>query len=120
MKHFILINLLCAFLLGCSGATKLPKPSTTTEDVLNDLSKSINQSPRIHGRAVDIDPDYREFTYHAREGLEANFAYLPNPVITLYVFQHLTPEGAPVPGYPTIFKMYEKDVLALPGELPSR
>jgi len=117
MRIILLISI--ALLTACTGATKLPTPSTSTSDVLAKRfgKSSLTERPSVHGRLVDNDPDYRGYTYQASNRLDATFAYLPNPTLTMYVFQHLTPQGAPVPGYPTRFKMYEKDHFALPGEL---
>lgn len=114
-----LITLFCIFAIaGCTGATRLPTPSTTTEDVLQSYQSSrVKQRPVIHGRAVEQDPDYRGYTSLVTDELNAHFRYIPNPVITIYIFQHLTPQGAPVPGYASFFKMYQQDQLAKPGEL---
>ena len=35
----------------------------------------------------------------------------------MYVFPHLAPSGAPVPGYVTVLPMYERTQYALPGEI---
>lgn len=47
--------------------------------------------------------------------LRLRFPLLPNPSLSLYVFPHLK-DGAPVPGYVTSFKLYDRDIYALPGE----
>ncbi|PHS00163.1 MAG: hypothetical protein COA78_24260 [Blastopirellula sp.] len=49
--------------------------------------------------------------------LNSEFHWLPNPVMTMYVTQHLTQAGQPVPGYTTIFRFYTTEHLAMPGEL---
>lgn len=54
-----------------------------------------------------------------RESLEETrdeFVWLPNPILTLYVFKHLTAAGHPVPGYSTFFRMYTRDHIADPDE----
>jgi conjugative transfer region lipoprotein (TIGR03751 family) len=48
--------------------------------------------------------------------LENNFPVLPNPVLNMFVYPHLTKFGNPVPGYTTNFKLYEVDRYALPNE----
>lgn len=120
MRAILLISII--LLSACTGATKLPTPSTTTQDVLNKHfgRSNLKERPTVHGRYVNREPDYRDYTYIASEQLDQTFSYLPNPTLTMYVFQHLTPGGSPVPGYVTRFKMYEKDHFALPGELPTR
>lgn len=47
----------------------------------------------------------------------ADFEWLPNPTMTIYVFKHLTPAGHPVPGYTTFFRLYIQNHIAAPGEL---
>lgn len=49
--------------------------------------------------------------------LENKFPRLPNPVLNLFVFPHLTKDNNPVPGYTTNFNLYRSDQYALPGEV---
>ena len=66
------------------------------------------------GGKEDLAGYVREAAYE----LESRFATLPNPIMVMYVFPHLSrPHGTPVPGYATSFPMYEKLEYALPGEL---
>jgi conjugative transfer region lipoprotein (TIGR03751 family) len=51
--------------------------------------------------------------------LEQRFARLPNPDLKLHVFPHLAKGRYPVPGYVTVFAMYEQVNYALPGEVPA-
>ncbi len=57
------------------------------------------------------------YTRDVNNELSLHFQRLPNPTIILYVFPHLSLEGAPVPGYSTTFPMYESAEYALPGEI---
>ena len=55
----------------------------------------------------------------ARDAIEARFVRLANPVLIMYVYPHLAEkEGVPVPGYSTVFPLYERIEYALPGEGP--
>lgn len=55
----------------------------------------------------------------AVDAIEARFARLANPVLTLYVYPHLAEaERVPVPGYFTVFPLYERTEYAAPGEGP--
>ena len=57
------------------------------------------------------------WTRSAGNELAVLFPELRNPRIHLYVFPHLTADGAPVPGYVTWFRLYESSRNpALPGE----
>ena len=49
--------------------------------------------------------------------LDVQFPRLPNPTIIMFVFPHLSAEQTPVPGYSTMFPLYETVHFALPGEL---
>ncbi|MCY3803032.1 MAG: TIGR03751 family conjugal transfer lipoprotein [Gammaproteobacteria bacterium] len=55
----------------------------------------------------------------AVDAIEARFARLANPVLILYVYPHLAEaERVPVPGYFTVFPLYERTEYAAPGEGP--
>ncbi len=61
------------------------------------------------------------YTREASNELDNTFSVLPNPVLVMYVYPHLSGvEGTPVPGYTTKFSMYEKPEFALPGEVASQ
>lgn len=55
------------------------------------------------------------------DAVRQGFSRLPNPDLVMYVFPHLAgryPGRYPVPGYFTVFPMYESTQYALPGEVP--
>lgn len=56
----------------------------------------------------------------AVEPMQQRFARLPNPDLVMYVFPHMARGRYPVPGYLTVFPMYETIEYAMPGEVPSR
>ena len=58
------------------------------------------------------------YTRNVFNELDVLFPRLPNPTIVMYVFPHLSEEKTPIPGYSTVFQLYERDHFALPGELP--
>ena len=63
--------------------------------------------------------DAMSYTRTAANEIEALFVRLPNPDLILYVYPHLaTVDDVPVPGYSTVFPMYERVIYALPGEVP--
>ncbi|MEW8015095.1 MAG: TIGR03751 family conjugal transfer lipoprotein [Candidatus Sedimenticola endophacoides] len=67
-------------------------------------------------RSVDEEAGLEAYTREAATEIEQRFPLLPNPMMVLYVFPHLSGEGAPVPGYSTAFRLYAADQFALPGE----
>ncbi len=53
----------------------------------------------------------------AQNEIYSQFHRLPNPDLAMYVFPHLTgSDPAPVPGYTTIFPLYQRQQYAMPGE----
>jgi conjugative transfer region lipoprotein (TIGR03751 family) len=55
----------------------------------------------------------------AASPVHARFQRLPNPDLVMFVFPHLAGDDAvPVPGYATVFPLYERPRYALPGEVP--
>ncbi len=49
--------------------------------------------------------------------MQQRFARVPNPDMVMVVFPHIDKQNYPVPGYVTVFPMYEQAVYALPGEV---
>lgn len=56
-------------------------------------------------RRTDLDP------------MQQRFQRLPNPDLVMHVFPHLARGRYPVPGYVTVFPMYERVEYAMPGEV---
>ncbi|PLW83343.1 TIGR03751 family conjugal transfer lipoprotein [Kineobactrum sediminis] len=51
------------------------------------------------------------------EALSARFTRVANPTLVMYIFPHLAGvHRVPVPGYSTVFPLYERVEYALPGE----
>lgn len=55
--------------------------------------------------------------WSALEPMRQRFARIPNPDLVMVVYPHLAQGKYPVPGYVTVFPMYEQTHYALPGEL---
>ncbi|WP_037374366.1 TIGR03751 family conjugal transfer lipoprotein [Sedimenticola selenatireducens] len=67
------------------------------------------------------DTSLHGYTRDAANEIDAIFPRLPNPTLVMYVFPHLAgEEPVSVPGYATVFPMYERTEYALPGEVPAR
>ncbi|MGQ0697490.1 MAG: TIGR03751 family conjugal transfer lipoprotein [Panacagrimonas sp.] len=57
------------------------------------------------------------YTRTASNEIERQFHRLPNPDLVMYVFPHLTgTDPVPVPGYSTVFPLYQRVQYAMPGE----
>ena len=58
-----------------------------------------------------------KFTRTAQNEIYSQFKRLPNPDLVMYVFPHLAgSDPAPIPGYTTIFPLYQRVQYAMPGE----
>lgn len=75
-------------------------------------NERVSATRSIHSGKDDWNPE----THSTLKNLNQAFRYLPNPLLTMYIFPHLTEAGTPVPGYTTFFKFYETDQIGLPGE----
>ncbi|AZF53190.1 putative lipoprotein [Pseudomonas sp. R4-34-07] len=61
--------------------------------------------------------DQTAYTRSAQSEIYRQFQRLPNPDLVMYVFPHLAgSESVPVPGYSTVFPLYQRVHYALPGE----
>lgn len=57
------------------------------------------------------------YTRTAQNEIYSQFQRLPNPDLAMYVFPHLTgSDPAPIPGYTTVFPLYQRVQYAMPGE----
>lgn len=57
------------------------------------------------------------YSRSAQNEIERQFHRLPNPDLVMYVFPHLAgTDPVPVPGYSTVFPLYQRVQYAMPGE----
>lgn len=57
------------------------------------------------------------YTRTATNEIYSQFERLPNPDLVMYVFPHLAgTDPVPVPGYTTVFPLYQRVQYAMPGE----
>jgi conjugative transfer region lipoprotein (TIGR03751 family) len=57
------------------------------------------------------------YTRTAANEIYRQFHRLPNPDLAMYVFPHLAgSDPAPIPGYTTVFPLYQRVRYAMPGE----
>ena len=120
----LLLLLLC-LLTGCSTSqeTLLPvSPDTTMMTLWN--QRAGGAQALIEQRSTLRRPlnapstrtkDQQSYTRDATREIRAQFARLPNPDMTMYIFPHLAGD-APVPGYSTVFPFYTRVQYAMPGE----
>ncbi|WP_025806327.1 TIGR03751 family conjugal transfer lipoprotein [Pseudomonas chlororaphis] len=126
----LLVTLL--LLTGCATnkETLLPHSSSTMLDVWDQEtggSATGGQSARLllEARQQLRRPlpeqgspiDGSAYTRTAQNEIYRQFHRLPNPDLVMYVFPHLAgTDPVPVPGYSTVFPLYQRVQYALPGE----
>ena len=117
---------LTALLCGCTAMAprKSPLPNegpTMTAIYRHHMATEGANNPRerlpLRRADEDLALEQRRVLSHP---LDNRFVRLPNPDLTMHVFPHLAQGRYPVPGYDTVFPMYESVHYALPGEVASR
>lgn len=115
---------LTSALAGCTGKQAVLPPEAPTIEAIyaghfrGDTGADFESTQAMQKRAPDthLAPGPAGDSV---EALEARFARLANPVLILYVYPHLAEtERVPVPGYFTVFPLYERTEYAAPGEGP--
>ncbi|MBD8239484.1 TIGR03751 family conjugal transfer lipoprotein [Pseudomonas fluorescens] len=91
---------------GSSGSSN----SASSRQLL-DARLSLRRSLE-DGRAENV-----AYTRTAQNEIYSQFKRLPNPDLVMYVFPHLAgSDPAPIPGYSTVFPLYQRVQYAMPGE----
>lgn len=118
---------------GCSTSKDelLPHGDSTMMDVW-DQGASGSGNSTSNRQLLDARQDLRrplqpnqtgalgenaKFTRTAQNEIYSQFKRLPNPDLVMYVFPHLAGSDlAPIPGYTTVFPLYQRVQYAMPGE----
>ena len=117
-------------LSGCATDPEklLPHGDATMLDIWNQQAAGSGDAPSrrlLDARQTLRRPlqppvpviDQTGYTRTAQSEIYRQFQRLPNPDLVLYVFPHLSgSESVPVPGYSTVFPLYQRVQYALPGE----
>ncbi len=78
------------------------------------------QSLRRPLTEVDVQAapaEQMRYTRTARNEVYRQFQRLPNPDLVMYVYPHLAgTDPVPIPGYTTVFPLYQRVQYAMPGE----
>ncbi|RSH69208.1 TIGR03751 family conjugal transfer lipoprotein [Stutzerimonas stutzeri] len=81
-------------------------------DARQALRRPLNEADVQTAPAVQA-----RYTRTAQKEIYRQFHRLPNPDLLMYVFPHLAgSDPVPVPGYTTLFPLYQRVQYALPGE----
>jgi len=123
-----LLALFAASLAACSVTQPssdklLPDAGPTTAELISGQKSRVSA---YFGNGVQADylgmpltegyaPNSAYSLAHVNE-LRRDFRKVPNPEIVAYVFPHISDGELPVPGYFTMFHLYERDHFALEQE----
>ena len=106
---------------GCTSSglvSPLPDSGLTIREILLGRSPDNLQDGEQGQRDAlpDATAGLHGYTRDVYTELDTRFPRLPNPILIMYVFPHLSGELTPIPGYSTMFPLYDHPVYALPGE----
>lgn len=98
--------------------------SDTTDSTSDDGERKTNlQRARSALRRpiapANLTAERSAYTRTTANEIHSQFSRLPNPDLTLYIFPHLSggsSEQVPVPGYTTVFPLYDRPHYSQPGE----
>lgn len=95
-----------------TGGTGNHQASRQLLDARQSLRRPLTQT-----EVQTYPAEQARYTRTATNEIYNQFRRLPNPDLVMYVFPHLTgTESVPVPGYTTVFPLYQRVQYALPGE----
>ena len=116
-------------LTACASGSKqatIPSDGPTMSDVYRQHREAIGMhgkhsiKERLPLRAPEDNPP-SAYVRTAINEIDNRFARVPNPDLVMYVTPHLAAGGRyPVPGYTTVFPLYETVEYAMPGEVSPR
>ncbi|HCT7642083.1 TPA: TIGR03751 family conjugal transfer lipoprotein [Morganella morganii] len=132
----LVLPLAVAVLGGCATSKEklLPHGDHTMMDIWNQNAGDGGGARQVARRQLldarqslrrplsDVDvqaapAEQMRYTRTARNEVQLQFQRLPNPDLVMYVFPHLAgTDPVPVPGYTTVFPLYQRVQYAMPGE----
>ena len=119
----VLILALLASACTTSKDELLPHGNQTMMDVWEQGTSGASSRQLVEARQALRRPlelgqtDKNEFNRTAQNEIYSQFKRLPNPDLVMYVFPHLAgSDPAPIPGYSTVFPLYQRVQYAMPGE----
>lgn len=102
-------NMLDIWNTGTGGSAASNEHSRLLLDARLSLRRSLTDS--------DLNQSGEAYTRTAQNEIYRQFQRLPNPDLVMYVFPHLAGnDPVPVPGYSTVFPLYQKIQYAMPAE----
>ena len=96
--------------------------TNTADDIEGDHTTNLEHARSALRRPIapaNLTVERSAYTRTAANEIHSQFSRLPNPDLTLYIFPHLsggTSEQVPIPGYTTVFPLYDRPHYGQPGE----
>ena len=130
-----LISVLSGLTLsGCSSlmSSKMPAGSVSMKQAYNGAIDGTNDSTGVStlnqvrnkmGTLRARSAIYNGYTRTQQNEIDSQFPQLPNPSVVMYVYPHEAGTGynlTPVPGYSTVFPLYQHVYYAMPGEVDTQ
>lgn len=131
----LFLSVLVLVITGCSTDKDklLPHGDKTMLDVWDQGTGGSLRSNQVNRQLMDarqilrrplaeqdsslLVEDQISYTRHVQNEIYSQFKRLPNPDLVMYVFPHLAgTDPVPVPGYTTVFPLYQRVQYAMPGE----
>lgn len=125
MKTMSFLMIFTLVLTACTAggekARLLPNEGATTAELLGYTNRghhSLYHDPSIT-QGIALLPNYQGRSHHTHthlRELQRDFQQVPNPQILAYVYPHLNQGELPIPGYFTVFNLYDATHYALSAE----
>ena len=109
-------------LLWVAVVTTLAGCATSKEELMPHGGRTMQDICHRRRPLTDTDvqaapAEQMRYTRTAANEIHHQFPRLPNPDLVMYVFPHLAgTDPVPVPGYSTVFPLYQRVQYAMPGE----
>ncbi|MCL6485112.1 MULTISPECIES: TIGR03751 family conjugal transfer lipoprotein [Janthinobacterium] len=113
-------------LQGCSVSGPRESPLPRSGPKMIDIYERHVEENIGHAASAQSELPRRPYDEPARStassdgpvgAMNSRFVRLPNPDLEMYVYPHLAKGKYPIPGYATVFPMFESVQYALPGEV---
>ena len=131
----LLLATAVAALAGCATSKEelMPHGDHTMQDIWHQAASDGGSGQVARRQLLDVRQSLRRpltdadiqtapaeqmrYTRTAANEIYHQFPRLPNPDLIMYVFPHLAgTDPVPVPGYSTVFPLYQRVQYAMPGE----
>lgn len=105
-------NMLDVWNQGTGGSSSGGQQTQRLLDARQELRRPLTEQDH-----QTLASNQQSYSRHAQNEIYSQFKRLPNPDLVMYVFPHLSgTDPVPVPGYTTVFPLYQRVQYAMPGE----